>query len=71
MASFPADAGLKEELLDKAEWAMNVAKRQGRDRVVTFASGQSDDAAAELGPQNWRGAAKIPPDPHRASRLDS
>ena len=71
VASFPADAGLKEELLDKAEWAMNVAKRQGRDRVVTFTSGQSDDAAAELGPENWRGAAKVPPDPHRASRLDA
>ena len=36
---------------------MNVAKRQGRDRVVTFASGQSDDATAELDratpPASW------------------
>ncbi len=48
-ASFPADAGHKEELLDKADWAMNVAKRQGRDRVVTFTSGQSDDTAADPG----------------------
>jgi diguanylate cyclase (GGDEF)-like protein/excisionase family DNA binding protein len=49
VASFPADAGLKEELLDKADWAMRLAKRRGRDRVVAFTSGQSDDAPAELG----------------------
>ena len=49
VASFPADAGLKEELLDKADWAMRLAKRRGRDRVVTFASGQSGDAPDELG----------------------
>ncbi len=49
VASFPADAGLKEELLDKADWAMHLAKRRGRDRVVTFAAGQSGDAPSEAG----------------------
>ena len=38
VATFPGDAGSKAELLDKADWAMYVAKRAGRDRVVTFAS---------------------------------
>ena len=37
VASFPDDGGLKEELLDKAEWAMHLAKRRGRDQVVPFA----------------------------------
>ena len=36
VATFPGDAGSKEELLDKADWAMYVAKRAGRDRVVAF-----------------------------------
>ena len=49
LASFPTDAALKEELLDKAGWAMRVAKRRGRDRVVTFAAGQSGEAPAEIG----------------------
>ena len=35
-ATFPADADTKAELLDKADWAMYVAKRAGRDRVVAF-----------------------------------
>ena len=41
LASYPADAARKEELLDKAEWAMRLAKRRGRDRVVTFAADQT------------------------------
>jgi diguanylate cyclase (GGDEF)-like protein len=39
VATFPGDGRTKEELLDKADWAMHVAKRLGRNRVVTFASG--------------------------------
>jgi diguanylate cyclase (GGDEF)-like protein len=37
VASFPDDAVRREELLDKADWAMYLAKRQGRNRVVAFA----------------------------------
>ncbi len=35
-AAFPSDATLAEELVDKSDWAMYLAKRQGRDRVVPF-----------------------------------
>jgi diguanylate cyclase (GGDEF)-like protein len=38
-AAFPVDAMLMEELVDKADWAMYMAKRKGRDRVVSFAHG--------------------------------
>ena len=48
LASFPADADLKEQLIDKADWAMHLAKRLGRDRVVVFGAGQADGAAAEM-----------------------
>jgi len=36
VATFPTDAENRAELLDKADWAMYVAKRAGRDRVVAF-----------------------------------
>ena len=35
-ATLPQDATTKAELLDKADWAMYLAKRQGRDRVLSF-----------------------------------
>jgi diguanylate cyclase (GGDEF)-like protein len=38
VATFPDDAVSKAELLDKADWAMYVAKRAGRDRVIAFKS---------------------------------
>ena len=41
-ATFPQDAGTKAELLDKADWAMYLAKRQGRDRVLGFRSRQAE-----------------------------
>ncbi len=40
VATFPDDATRREELLDKADWAMDLAKRQGRNRVVSFGAGE-------------------------------
>jgi diguanylate cyclase (GGDEF)-like protein len=42
VAAYPRDAALAEELIDKADWAMYLAKRHGRDRVVVFGPGETD-----------------------------
>ena len=38
IALCPGDATHKDELLDKADWAMYLAKRRGRDQVVSFSA---------------------------------
>ena len=49
-AAFPDDAMLMEELVDKADWAMYLAKRKGRDRVVSFAHGVETEGAPGAAP---------------------
>ncbi|MEE4275577.1 MAG: GAF domain-containing protein, partial [Thermoleophilia bacterium] len=53
VATYPGDASFKDELLDKADWAMHLAKRQGRDAAVAF--------SAEHGPGQTGPAAGVDP----------
>jgi diguanylate cyclase (GGDEF)-like protein/excisionase family DNA binding protein len=39
IAGCPEDADRRDELLNKADWAMYLAKRRGRDQVATFGEG--------------------------------
>ena len=39
VATCPDDGAARDELLDKADWAMYAAKRAGRDRVLAFSDG--------------------------------
>ena len=45
LATFPDDDALIEELVDKAAWAMYLAKRQGRDRVLAFGPGAHEQTS--------------------------
>ncbi len=45
VAGYPENAAAKDELLDKADWAMYVAKNTGRDRVLAF---RDERVAAEI-----------------------
>jgi GGDEF domain-containing protein len=41
VATFPEDGSIKEELLDRADWAKRLAKRKGRNMVLPFTAGKA------------------------------
>jgi diguanylate cyclase (GGDEF)-like protein len=48
VATYPDDAATKDELIDKADWAMYAAKRAGCDRTIAFSSGLVHGEAASM-----------------------
>ncbi len=55
VATCPQDATFKDELVDKADWAMYLAKRRGRDKVMTFSAqhgGETPEQAAVVRPEH-------------------
>jgi diguanylate cyclase (GGDEF)-like protein len=55
VATCPKDATFKDELVDKADWAMYLSKRRGRDKVMTFSSehgGETPEQAAAVRPEH-------------------
>ena len=45
VATFPDDDALMEELVDKADWVMYLAERQGRDRVLPLGPGAHEQTS--------------------------
>jgi hypothetical protein len=48
VASFPADAASKEELVAKADVALGAAKRAGKDTAITFGDGDAGTSRSML-----------------------
>jgi diguanylate cyclase (GGDEF)-like protein/excisionase family DNA binding protein len=43
VASYPEDGSIKEELLDRADWAKRLAKRRGRNMVLPYLAAAADE----------------------------
>jgi diguanylate cyclase (GGDEF)-like protein/excisionase family DNA binding protein len=43
VASYPEDGSIKEELLDRADWAKRLAKRRGRNMVLPYVAAEADE----------------------------
>ena len=55
VATCPSDATFKDELVDKADWALYLAKRRGRDTIMTFGAqhgGDTPEQAAVVRPSH-------------------
>ena len=50
VATLPQDGETKEQLVERADWAMYLAKHRGRDQVVRFRAGAGTKAAPAAAP---------------------